>query len=214
MRAAPLSRLGEPPALPGLPEHAAGPGGSLGPPRLSPWSPGGAAPNGHQQHLLRCSCSEGGQTQVGLGTRDAGARAARGWASMSPLIFENQKDWIHSWDRHVCLLVAPEGITLVWGFNRDIFWYSRCCRCCLPVEKWNLFYCWGVNTVLNSTFLPPGVFKKFFFFFNTVNQTWSCSGQPEQSLISPLASLVIWWNKTSHLAIVTPVTSGGKRARP
>lgn len=65
VRAPPLSRLWGLAALPGLPEHAAGPGRPLGPPGLSPWSPGGAAPDGHQQCLLGRGCSAGGQTQVG-----------------------------------------------------------------------------------------------------------------------------------------------------
>lgn len=63
--ASPLTWHGGSPALPCLQEHAAGSGCSLGPPRLSPHSPGGPAADGHQQHVISHRCCTWSQTQVG-----------------------------------------------------------------------------------------------------------------------------------------------------
>lgn len=127
--APPLSRLWGPPALPGLPEHAAGPGRPHGPLGLSSWSPGGAAPDGHQQRLFGRGCSAGGQTQVGHKARDAALRAAHSWASTSRLRFQNKKDLMNSW-RSESARCSESTEFLIWALNTvtlSVCWWFRCC---------------------------------------------------------------------------------------
>lgn len=125
VRAPPLSRPRGPPALPGLPEHAAGPGRPHGPLGLSPWSPGSAAPVGHQQRLFGGGCSAGGQAQVrAQDTRCSNLCRTQSWASTSHLRFQHQKDFNEFLEEAAHCNWVNHTEFLIWALNTVTLWAS------------------------------------------------------------------------------------------